>query len=168
MNIFVLHDDPYVAGAMLDDKRLGKMLIESGQLLATAFREHGVSDEQLLAEGVVTSKGTPWKATHRNHPCALWARETRANAMWLYVHAMGIADEFRRRRGKDHGCWEAVRRMAGLLFHIPKGPLTPFALAMPDVFKSDNAVTSYRDYYLSKDNLVWNNGAHPAWSEVVE
>jgi hypothetical protein len=45
--------------------------------------------------------------------------------------------------------------------------LTPFALAMPDVYKTSNPVESYRNYYMSNEKrriASWNKGRDkPQW-----
>jgi hypothetical protein len=40
--------------------------------------------------------------------------------------------------------------------------MTPFALAMPVEFKSDDAIWSYREYYKTKTFGKWRNGK-PYW-----
>ena len=49
--------------------------------------------------------------------------------------------------------------------HLPDVPMTPFALAMPDQYKSDDAVHSYRRYYrLQKPFATWRN-QKPNWMQ---
>ena len=38
MNIFRLHDDPYIAAQMHCDKHVVKMILETAQMLSTAWR----------------------------------------------------------------------------------------------------------------------------------
>lgn len=90
MNIFFTDYDPYIAANNLDDKRVGKMLIESCQMLSTALNLSGVHDDLL------------YKPAYINHPCTRWARETRKNFEWLATHAAGLADVYRHRFGYDH------------------------------------------------------------------
>jgi len=47
MNIFVLDEDPAQAARYLDDVRLPKMCVESAQMMASALRRHGATDEQM-------------------------------------------------------------------------------------------------------------------------
>jgi len=179
MNIFVFDRDADEAAWMMDDLRLGKMLIESGQLLATGLRERGATDEVFLRAGIVTSKGTPWKSTHRNHPCAVWTRATYGNFRWLSRHAIGLAECFSYRRGKEHACEQAVRRMHAIgsrFFPAETGrrfdprthdlTMTPFVLAMPDEYKSDDPVESYRAYLHSKENVKWNDEPPSWWGQA--
>jgi hypothetical protein len=156
MNLFVLDEKPTRAAFMLDDVRVGKMLIETGQMLATALRQHGATDEDLIEVGFITSKGTPWRSTHANHPCTRWVAETNANAWWAWEHAEGLAWVYRNRFDREHACARPIHK-AWLLIDrfIPHGERTPFVLAMPDEFKSDDPIDSYRRYYLSKENVKW-------------
>jgi hypothetical protein len=48
---------------------------------------------------------------------------------------------------------------------LPSKGLTPFALAMPDELKSDDAIASYRDFY-HKDKATfasWTKRGQPSW-----
>ena len=49
---------------------------------------------------------------------------------------------------------------------IPNGPQTPYAQAMPDEYKSANAIDSYRRYYIVEKRYFakWNKGRQqPNW-----
>ena len=83
MNIFVLDEESWKAARMLDDQRLSKMIIESGQMLRAALARHGFTEEDCIEHHILTSKGTPWRVTHANHPCTIWAGDCRANFEWL-------------------------------------------------------------------------------------
>ena len=48
------------------------MILETAQLLCTAHHELGTSIE------------IPYKATHKNHPSAIWVRDSAENYMWAY------------------------------------------------------------------------------------
>ena len=48
--------------------------------------------------------------------------------------------------------------------NFPESGLTTFALAMPDEYKTDDPVESYRMYYKSKKAIAsWKNRAPPVW-----
>jgi hypothetical protein len=95
MNIFVVDTDPQVAARSLCDKHVIKMILESSQLLCTAFHELGVD---------FISPAYFLKATHRNHPCAIWTRETAGNYLWLARHNLALCGEYTFRYGKIHKC----------------------------------------------------------------
>jgi hypothetical protein len=144
MNIFILDIDPVKAAQYLCDKHIVKMCLETAQILSTI-------------------SGGPYKPTHANHPCTLWAKETLGNYRWLVVHGLAIGDEYTHRYGKVHKSVEVIK--ACKLFEpntIER--VTPFALAMPEEFRKIDPVESYRDYYmLKKDFCDWTKRDYPEW-----
>jgi hypothetical protein len=144
MNIFVLDSDPAVSATMVADTHSIKMCLESAQMLSTALHHHGCPESEMP----LTKSGTPYRPTHKNHPCTIWAQTTRLNFMWLVQHGLALCEEYRFRYGKQHACQQAIRRAYDLAHWIPDGELTPFAQAMPDEFKHENAVVAYRRYYI--------------------
>ena len=167
MNIFVLHENPIIAAEMHCDKHVPKMCVEAAQMMASALRRHGATDEQMP----LTKKGTPYRGGYAHHPCTIFAGDTRDNFMWLADHALTLCSEYARRFGKTHACEEPIRYMSklGELGWIPKGELTPFAQAMPDEYRDDDAVKAYRAYYHSKQFAKWEKGTPaPYWWRGVE
>ena len=154
MNIFYLDHDPVLAAQMQVDKHVVKMILETAQLLCTAHHVHG------------TAKDWMYKATHRNHPSAVWCRETQANYDWLWVHGMALLDEYTKRYKKTHACSFIMKRL-----HQPPSPIlgllrrTPVRLAMPDEYKHDCPVKSYRAYYNhgKRELHQWTRRARPTW-----
>jgi hypothetical protein len=128
MNIFYLHQLPLIAAQYHCDKHVGKMLIESCQLLATAHHHFGNGHK------------VSYRPTHANHPSAIWVRQSRLNYQWLSDLASGLGRQF--------------------------------TLAMPDEYKSDDHLASYRKYYASKAAtmpLVYNRGnsPQPDWLQAL-
>lgn len=113
MNIFVTTDCPVLAAKYLDDKRVVKMVLESAQMLCTAITEHGGD--------------APYKPTHKNHPCNVWARKTRANYNWLLEHFIALSDEYTNRYNKVHKSFNLLPQLKSGALVIPEGDLTPFA-----------------------------------------
>lgn len=159
MNIFFLHKLPTIAAAMHCDKHVGKMLIESCQILATAHHIHGNGH-------MVT-----YKPTHRNHPSTVWARESRLQYNWLRELASSLSREFFRRYGKEHKCAAIVLNELyyppPAMFNMPSTWRDP-ALAMPDEYKTADHVNAYRDFYVSKAvrmPMLYYRGKHtpPTW-----
>lgn len=150
MNIFVLDKSPVAAAKMHCDKHLVKMILETAQLLSTALRYHGVN--------------YGYKATHQNHPCAIWTRKSRGNFLWLNMLGRNLLEEYKYRYGKEHKSTPIIAEAP--IFYIPDGPQTPFAQAMPDEFKVErDAVQAYRNYYIgAKANmLVYTKREPPEW-----
>ena len=167
MNIFVLDKDPTIAAKYMDDVRLPKMCVESAQMMASALRRHGATDEQMP----LTKAGKPYKGGYKHHPCTVWAGDSRANFQWLADHALILCKEYANRFGKTHACTRPVAQMYNMDRIIPKGKLTPFAQAMPDEYKDDDVVKAYRSYYKSKQyskgGVRYVRADVPTWWEVT-
>jgi len=97
LNIFVLHSDPEICARFHCDKHVGKMLLESCQIMSTAVQlELGKEIEGL------------YKKTHINHPCVKWCRESKNNFGWLWRLASYLHNEFIYRFGKTHKSHELL------------------------------------------------------------
>ncbi len=148
MNIFILDNCPRRAAQMQCDKHVVKMVLESTQLLCCAHPQEVV----------------PYKHTHRNHPCAIWARASVADYMWLYKHALALCEEYSHRFGKEHACYKIIKNLPK--FNSPNKRLFPFALAMPEEYKRTTAIKSYRAYYKYKQQVIdfkYTNRSIPEW-----
>lgn len=156
MNIFYLHSDPHVAAEMQTNKHVVKMILESAQLLCTAHRildgEHYIdisSGRKLQRWRHPRYEKELYKATHFNHPCAIWARMSRENYEWLYKHFIWLNAEYEKRYGKIHASY---KRLKDVIYFPPEniiaGLFTEPAMAMPDKYiKRGDPVGSYRAYY---------------------
>jgi len=164
MNIFVLDTDPKDAASMYCDKHIPKMCVELLQQLGSAVIRHGASPDQMP----LTKKGTPLKGGYHNHPCTIWVGETCRNFKWAYDHGIELCRQYEMRYGKHHFCKAGIEHIGRKLSHLlPSGCLTPFAQAMPDEFRNDNAVIAYRAYYHSKAFAKWDKiGNQPSWWNV--
>lgn len=166
MNIFVLDENPFVSAHMMCDKHIPKMIVETAQMMASAVRTHGATDEDMP----LTKSGTPYKGGYAHHPCTVWASVNRSNFTWLAWHGEALLDEFYNRFGKVHACHNAIYHMSAMGSLLPTDRLTPFALAMPDEHKQADAVQAYRSYYHTKQFAKWEKGV-PApnwWKGVTE
>ena len=175
MNIFYLDNDPVVCAEMHVDKHCVKMILEYAQLLSTAHRVlDGVPTDGKSASGrrridyvlPETLDGVLYRATHINHPSAVWVRQSDANYTWLYRMFVALMDEYSYRYGKTHAC----ERLADALSHCPKnipnGHFTEPTPAMPDHYKvPGNSIQSYKNYYLGDKQRMfnWKNRQQPSW-----
>jgi len=156
VNIFVLDSNPYIAATMMCDKHVNKMIVESCQMLSTIHHLFGSNPTEI----------TLYKKCFVNHPCTIWARKTSENYHWLAVHALSLCHEYHKRYGKVHKCKVMCE---WFVENFPKlitlGCLTPFAQAMPDKYKGDDAVLAYRNYYVGEKARFakWKNGIIPEW-----
>lgn len=162
MNVFALDNDPVEAARMQCDRHVVKMPTEAAQMLTTVLVKHGV--------GV-----TGWKPTHPHHRCTLWAGETRSNFEWLCEHAFALVEEHGRRYPHTsagvlgHKAGPVIVEAVGYAERVPAGPLTPFAQAMPEVYRDPDPVTAYRAYYINDKArfATWRAPATPpSWWPV--
>ncbi len=165
MNIFVLDTNPITAAEMHCDKHVPKMCVEAAQMIASALRRHGATDEDMP----LTKAGKPYKGGYAHHPCTVWAGDNRGNFSWLALHALALCAEYTKRFGKIHACHNPIYIMSTMDYIIPEGGLTAFALAMPDEYRDDDAVKAYQAYYHSKQFAKWEKGTPaPDWWRGVE
>jgi predicted ATP-dependent endonuclease of OLD family len=125
MNIFYLHKDPTKAANAQYNKHVVKMILESAQLLCTAH---------LIVDG--DNANVPYKATHKNHPSAIWARESLSNYYWLYDHMIALGKEYTKRYSKEHltiaKCKEPLKLAPKALLKLEP---TEMPQCMPDAYK---------------------------------
>jgi hypothetical protein len=141
------------------------MCVEAAQMMASALRRHGATDEQMP----LTKAGKPYKGGYKHHPCTVWAGDNRGNFSWLALHALALCAEYTKRFGKIHACHNPIYIMSTMDYIIPEGGLTAFALAMPDEYRDDDAVKAYQAYYHSKQFAKWEKGTPaPDWWRGVE
>lgn len=174
MNIFMLDNDPVKAAEYMVDKHVVKMILESAQLLSTAHRILDGKKEVKIVDGrkktcyTLYDEREPvmYKATHANHPSAVWVRESIENYHWLVEHFFALCDEYTYRYGKKHKC----HAMGILLQNPPKNlehyDMTPIPLCMPDEYKIETSrINSYREYYRKgKAELHnWTKREKPEW-----
>lgn len=151
MNVFALDADPVQAAEMACDQHVVKMATETAQMLSTVCRLHGVN--------------VGYKISHQNHPCTVWARTTGENYAWLVSHGLGLCTEYTYRYGKVHAAEAVIREAAeaARIAAFPEQGLQAFVRCMPDEFKHEDPVESYRRFYLgSKSRFARWRKARPA------
>jgi hypothetical protein len=141
MNIFYLHDSPHISAKAMTNKHVVKMILESAQLMSTAH--HELDGEQAPQD--------IYKTTHKNHPSAVWVRQSMQNYMWLWQHFVALSHEYTKRYNKVHATY---RKLEGILSMPPKNiknkDFTQPPQAMPDVYKEKDSIQAYRRYYMNK------------------
>jgi len=151
MNVFYTSASPEEAARNLCDKHVGKMLIESAQLLATAnhLRGHPVT----------------YKPTHVNHPSAVWTRSSPLHYAWVLYHAQALVYEFDLRYDKRHKTGQYV--FGELALDFPGTPTwSDPPQCMPDEFKGAFTIDAYRRYYKSKEKVMqmeWRKARPQPW-----
>jgi hypothetical protein len=179
MNIFYLHHDTKKCAEMHVDKHVTKMIVEYAQLLSTA---HRVIDGVEYIDDSSGRKIKRWKlgssyedilykATHVNHPSAIWVRHSYDNYRWLRSLLYRLCKEYTYRYGKIHkvescGLYEAL---AYAPINIKLGVFTQPTPAMPEEYiVTGDSIQSYKNYYNgSKQHLhSWKNRPVPDFIEV--
>jgi hypothetical protein len=152
VNIFILDTVPELCAQYHCDKHVVKMILESAQLLSTAAQQESKID------GL-------YKPTHFNHPCSIWTRTSRSNFLWLVELAKQLCIEYTHRYEKNHKSFDVILKCYDLQDKINDGELTPFVQAMPEKYRSDNAVDSYRNYYVEEKYkiLSYTRRDRPYW-----
>ena len=179
MNIFYLDSNVTKCAEYHNDKHVVKMILEYAQLLSTA---HRVLDGKEYIDASSGRKIKRWrledtsleaqlyKATHINHPSAVWVRQSNNNYTWLMCLFQSLLMEYTHRYGKMHSCNRLVYWLRKPPANIPVDYLTQPTPAMPDEYKvSGDSLQSYRNYYLgAKNNMAkWKNRPIPEWWSVA-
>lgn len=185
MNIFILDYDIDTCAKYHLDKHIVKMPLEGAQLLCTTLvvdkvlghvpamldkhhreeiRKYAETQRDIDPEARII----PYMPTHANHPCAVWARTSLENFYWLYCYTNALGDEYTYRYGKEHKAVKTVNASKYLPVNLPATGLTKFAQAMPDKYKTDDAVTAYRNYYIGDkyEIATYKHRPRPDWFQV--
>jgi len=157
MNIFFLDKNPQKCAEYHNNKHVVKMILETAQLLCGV--QHIVNSQLDI----------PYKLSHKNHPCSIWARECVENYVWLCDFGIELCKEYTHRYGKKHKSQQIIE---WCMINIPNiksnGNITNPALAMPDerkIASRNSAVDSYREYYIKDKShiAVWTKRPKPFW-----
>lgn len=115
------------------------------------------------------------KSIHANHPVSVWLRSSLGNWEWTFSLATALHNEWKFRYGhpvsRVHKSYEKilyaieVAKIHSMTFSTKD--MTPFALAMPEEYKTDDPVESYRNYYNKDPHKVrlasWKHRSTPEW-----
>ena len=161
MNIFYLDRDPAKCAMMHCDKHVVKMILEYAQLLSTAH--HLVDGEPSI---------DCYKPTHKNHPSAVWVRESRCNYQWLYQLLDSLLlVEYTFRYGKTFTRPRAAAYSRTCLrFHTSYRVAS--SLSRPSVCQTSARTTipvvAYRNYYVREKSHMarWKNTDSPPWYKI--
>lgn len=151
MNIFYLDKDPKVNATYHVDRHVVKMITEYAQLLSAAVRLSGID--------------AGYKVTHKNHPSALWVRESLDNWLWLKELSKELNDEYMYRYEKNvnHKAYDTIQALP--IPNIDSIGITSFRLAMPNDVRCECPIQSYRNYYIKyKQHIAsWKKRDVPEW-----
>ena len=175
MNIFYLHENPIQNAKWHIDKHIVKMPIEYAQLLSTAHRL--LDGEMYLGKTANGRNIKRWrlddkredilyKASHINHPSAIWVRESIENYYQMFKLYMATLAEFTNRYGKIHGASKPSVFLMRPPLNIPCVKRTEIPQCMPDYCKvKGNPIKAYRNYYINEKEsfATWKNKEIPEW-----
>ena len=180
MNIFYLHEDPIQNAKWHIDKHIVKMPIEYAQLMSTAHRL--LDGEMYLGKTAIGRNIKRWrlhderedilyKASHINHPSAIWVRESIENYFEMYKLYMAVLAEFTNRYGKVHGSSKLSIALIRPPSNIPMVKGTQLPQCMPEICKvKNNPILAYRNYYIVEKNSFasWKNREIPEWFQTKD
>ena len=191
MNIFLLHILSSLAAADHCDKHCIKMILETTQLLYSAW---WYGREVFPLPELDPCPYEPYKPTHKNHPSAIWTRDAPEHYEWLLQLGYALCKEYYQRYGgKFHKCMShldrlqemgAPPRVAAETYSPPAHKIATtglpngiqyFHCAINDELWDEcavytdgelNAVETYRKYYCTKPwHLKWYKSTEraPVW-----
>jgi len=166
MNIFWLNELLKKCAEEHCDKHIVKMILETAQLLYSA--KHLVEPNELWHSDVMKLTGRgPYRLTHKNHPCAKWARECHENYMTLVTLGIFLCKEYtfryERRHATESHIWYLLNNPPKLP-SVPGGTTRPIAISNKELHK-DTVVESYRNYYIQEKSSFakWTKRSPPKW-----
>ena len=138
MNIFHLHKDPKICAEYHCDKHVVKMILETGQMLSTAYRRNFGDNEDL------------YKTAYPKHPMTIWVGDRGDNFFWTVKLFDELIYQYTIRYRKVHKSIRISNLLHSKhkLWHSWKTEFTPPPLCMPDKYKHYDYITAYRQYYV--------------------
>jgi hypothetical protein len=149
MNLFILSLIPKEIAEYMMDKHVSKILLEAVQMLCSAKRI--LDPEDIINEKL-------YKLAHKNHPVTIWCRKSKENFLWTLELIEQLHNEWKFRynhpESKIHKSYLVAQILRENVPHDDKFEcrhFTQFALAMPDKYKTEDPILSYRNYYMSEE-----------------
>jgi len=151
MNVFYLSTDIDDAARFHVDKHVVKMPIEYAQLLCSVLHS--------------LSLPAPYAETHKNHPCAVWARQSLEHYQYIWDLGDAVGREYTARYGgKIHKSTAILRDEIPRVIDLPSNGFTepPNCTTLKDT--NLPLVHVYRLYYLTeKAHLLDYKHNRPDW-----
>jgi len=138
MNIFHLDKDPKICAGYHCDRHVVKMILETAQMLSTAYRKKFGDNDDL------------YKTAYPKHPMTIWVGDSGDNFFWSVQLLDQLLYQYTVRYKKVHKTIKISNLLHSKhkLLHTWKTEFTPPPLCMPDEYKSDDYIQSYRNYYI--------------------
>lgn len=178
MNIFAVSDNPRECAEALDDKRVGKMLMETCQMLSVAAKSCWSEDDKQFIALYEDSQSFTKGMAYLNHPCSIWVRSTDANYDWTIQLAWRLRAECHQRYGKFHASGDRIPFLEKQRDCLPPGELLPFANCARNAglgldFTTYPVHEAYRRYLVTRwegDKLpvTFKNRGEPEWRQEIQ
>ena len=159
MNIFHLDKNPQLCAKYHCDKHVVKMILETGQMLCTAYQRHyGLKDDL-------------YKPAYPHHPMTIWVGDSGANFSFTMKLFNSLLTEYTKRYNKVHKTSKIILLLNGKYkkWQDMKGDFINPPLCMPDEYKLDDYVQSYKNYYIGEKMYFakYNYSETPHWLKEV-
>ena len=138
MNIFHLDKNPKICAEYHCDRHVVKMILETAQMLSTAYRKKFGDNDDL------------YKTAYPKHPMTIWVGDSGNNFFWSVQLLDQLLYQYTLRYNKVHKTIKISNLLHGKhkLWHTWKTEFTPPPLCMPDKYKCNDYVQAYRNYYI--------------------
>ena len=156
MNIFLLHKDPKVAAEYHCDKHVVKMILESAQMLCSAYQRHFGKDDDL------------YKIAFPRHPMTVWVGDSLSNFLWLLNLLNNLLIEYTYRYDKTHATKDIHDKLLNkmnIIMDMKDNGFTEPPQCMPEEYKHKDFITAYRNYYVGEKKRFakYTNREEPQW-----
>jgi len=145
MNIFYLDPNPLIAANYHCNQHLSKMVLESAQLLSTAY--HSIGLDPIHVPDL-------YKPAYQGHPCTQWTCQSVHNMRWLIELCYALESERMSVGMNPHSSMDTVIQIKDVLdYDYPQASAiahTSAALAMPAWIKYKTSMSEtekYQQYY---------------------
>lgn len=157
MNIFFIDKDPIKAAASLCDKHVVRLITEAGILLCGVhhrlkFKYPDVRPPYLTGPII-------------NGELVNWLYSSLSNYNWCVKYGLEISKQYTKRYGKIHKSQAVIEWCKDHQPDISDIGITKMPQIMPDIYKSDDTINSYRQYYIKEKKRFakWKLGNIPQW-----
>ena len=106
MNIFHLDKNPIKCAEYHCDKHVVKMILETAQMLSTAYQKYAGENDSL------------YKSAYHSHPMTLWVGETYKNFGWTLLLGESLGFQYTHRYNKRHKSMRIVNYLIGKINYL--------------------------------------------------
>ena len=156
MNIFCTNECPIQSAREHCNVHVVKMILEYSQLLSTA---HRITDGDSYAD-----QAGLYKATHKNHPSAVYARKSTQHYRWVWECLNEIHSIYEAKSGKVHKGKRILDALSVFPLEMSDEGFELPTLAMPDQYKSHAVFggrTKAYQMYLNDKFVEWKSRDKP-------